>query len=321
MKKLILFFLLLSGVAYGQSNNTTNTKFTNGLAVPNGATQKPTSGLTAGALSYVTGVGLYVYNGSSWELLGLSSGGVTSFNSRTGIVVPEIGDYSSFYVPLTRSLTINGATQTLAADRTWTVTANTTNSLTNGYGLTGGVFDGSVARTWVADTASVSGLVSKLRLATNLTGYVKKATTITINGVTQDLSDNRIWTAGTVTSVGATAGTGISVSGSPITSSGNITITNTAPDQTVTLTGGTGISTSGTYPSFTITNTTPATNVTYTITLDANGEYDFTATGIRTSPAVTIYDSSGNTATYFYNNTTKKITNGIPSETITVTFI
>lgn len=36
--------------------------------------------------------------------------------------------------------------------------------------------------------------------------------------------------SGTVTSVGITAGTGISVSGSPITSSGNITVTNSAPD-------------------------------------------------------------------------------------------
>jgi len=61
-------------------------------------------------------------------------------------------------------------------------------------------------------------------------------------------------TTGTVTSVAASAGTGISVSGSPITGSGTITITNTAPDQTVVLTAGTGISTSGTYPSFTITN-------------------------------------------------------------------
>jgi hypothetical protein len=62
-------------------------------------------------------------------------------------------------------------------------------------------------------------------------------------------------TTGTVTSVAASAGTGISVSGSPITGSGTITITNTAPDQTVVLTAGTGISTSGTYPSFTIANT------------------------------------------------------------------
>jgi len=62
---------------------------------------------------------------------------------------------------------------------------------------------------------------------------------------------------GTVTQVNATAGTGISVSGSPITTSGTLTITNTAPDQTVSLTGGTGISTSGTYPNFTITNSSP----------------------------------------------------------------
>jgi len=47
------------------------------------------------------------------------------------------------------------------------------------------------------------------------------------------------------------AGTGISISGSYP----NQTFTNTAPDQTVSLTAGTGIAVSGTYPSFTIANT------------------------------------------------------------------
>ena len=61
-------------------------------------------------------------------------------------------------------------------------------------------------------------------------------------------------TTGTVTSVAATGGTGISVSGSPITSSGTLTITNTAPDQVVAISAGTGISVTGTYPSFTVTN-------------------------------------------------------------------
>jgi len=60
---------------------------------------------------------------------------------------------------------------------------------------------------------------------------------------------------GTVTSVAASAGTGISVSGSPITTSGTLTITNTAPDQVVAITAGSGISISGTYPNFTVTNT------------------------------------------------------------------
>jgi hypothetical protein len=60
---------------------------------------------------------------------------------------------------------------------------------------------------------------------------------------------------GTVTSVNLTAGTGISVSGGPITGSGSISVTNTAPDQVVSLTGAGTTTISGTYPNFTITST------------------------------------------------------------------
>ncbi len=70
--------------------------------------------------------------------------------------------------------------------------------------------------------------------------------------------------SGTVTSVGVTASTGISASVTNPTTTPNITITNTAPDQTVVLNSGTGISTSGTYPSFTITNTLPDQTVSLT---------------------------------------------------------
>jgi hypothetical protein len=61
-------------------------------------------------------------------------------------------------------------------------------------------------------------------------------------------------TTGTVTSVAASGGTGISISGSPITSSGTLTITNTAPDQTVSLSGGGTTTVGGTYPNFTISS-------------------------------------------------------------------
>jgi hypothetical protein len=61
---------------------------------------------------------------------------------------------------------------------------------------------------------------------------------------------------GTVTSVQLTAGTGISLGGTnPITTTGNITITNSDPDQTVVLGSGTGINVTGTYPNFTINST------------------------------------------------------------------
>jgi hypothetical protein len=70
---------------------------------------------------------------------------------------------------------------------------------------------------------------------------------------------------GTVTSVQLSAGTGISLSGTnPITTSGTVTVTNSAPDQTVTLSAGTGIGVSGTYPSFTVTNNAPDQTVALT---------------------------------------------------------
>jgi hypothetical protein len=124
-------------------------------------------------------------------------------------------------------------------------------------------------------TTDLSGTVTNAQLANSA---------ITINGTSTSLGGSI--SVGTVTSVDATAGTGISVSGGPITGSGSITVTNTAPDQTVVLTAGTGISTSGTYPNFTITNTAPSSGGTVT-SVGGTG----TVNGISLSGTVT---SSGN---------------------------
>ena len=121
----------------------------------------------------------------------------------------------------------------------------------------------------ISDTASM--LSPYLRSNVASATYVPQSRTITINGTAQDLSANRTFSVGTVTSVGLTAGTGISVSGSPVTGSGSMTVTNTAPDQTVVLNSGTGISISGTYPSFTITNTSPSSGGTVTSVGTNNG--------------------------------------------------
>lgn len=74
---------------------------------------------------------------------------------------------------------------------------------------------------------------------------------------------------GTVTSVTINPGTGISGGGN-ITTSGTLTITNTAPDQTVTFTG-TNISIGGTYPNFTLTGASQYTDAMAKASVSAGG--------------------------------------------------
>ena len=79
------------------------------------------------------------------------------------------------------------------------------------------------------------------------TGGGGSATDLTISGTSSPLTLN----SSTGTDVTITGGTGITLSGT----SGNATITNSAPDQTVSLTGA-GINVvTGTYPTFTVTGT------------------------------------------------------------------
>jgi hypothetical protein len=137
-------------------------------------------------------------------------------------------------------------------------------------------------------TTDLSGTITNAQLANS---------TITINGNSTALGGSV--SVGTVTSVAATAGTGISVTGSPITTSGTLNITNTAPDQTVVLTAGTGISTSGTYPNFTITNTAPSSGGTVT---SVTGTSPVTSTGGNT-PAIGLATAYGDTLNPYASKT------------------
>lgn len=82
--------------------------------------------------------------------------------------------------------------------------------------------------------------------------------------------------SGTVTSVDASGGTGILVTGGPITNSGTLHIINTLPDQVVTLTPGTGIGVSGTYPNFSIANTQSSGSTVTPAALTTSGDTNIT---------------------------------------------
>lgn len=128
---------------------------------------------------------------------------------------------SNTYVPLTRNITINGVTQDLSVDRTWTINALPSQTGNNGKWLT---TDGT--------NASWQTLYGNVSLFTNDAAYI----TLSSLSAGTDINYNNL--------------TGV--------------ITNTAPDQIVSLGSGTGISISGSYPNFTITNTSPSSGGTVT---------------------------------------------------------
>lgn len=200
----------------------------------------------------------------------LSGNATTATALATGRTIAITGDLAY------TSPSFNGSGNVTAAGTLATVNANvgsfTNASLTvNAKGLVTAVSSGTAPVTSVSGTAPIvsSGgatpAISITQATTSTNGYLsstdwntfngKQAALVsgtnikTVNGTTLLGSGNLA--VGTVTSVAATAGTGISVSGSPITTSGTLTITNTAPDQIVAISSGTGVSITGTYPSFT----------------------------------------------------------------------
>ncbi len=100
--------------------------------------------------------------------------------------------------------------------------------------------------------------------------------TLTINGNNLTISDGN---AVTLPQNIYTAGSGISMTGN--------TINNAAPDQTVTISNGTGITVAGSYPDFTLTNSSPDQPVTIT------GNGATTVTG--TYPDFTVSSTDNNT--------------------------
>jgi hypothetical protein len=86
--------------------------------------------------------------------------------------------------------------------------------------------DGSLIATAIKKTGGTSTqyLMADGSVST-LASYVPTSRTLTINGTAYDLTADRSWSVGTVTSVSASVPTGFAISGSPITSSGTLAIT------------------------------------------------------------------------------------------------
>ena len=156
--------------------------------------------------------------------------------------------------------------------------------------------------TFLKFKVNAKGLVTGATPVTNLDiegalGYIPtpETRTITINGIVRNLESDAVFvlssSGGTVTSVSVTSGTGISASVANPTTNPNITITNTAPDQVVSIASGTGINVTGTYPNFTVaaTSTGAVTSVTASTPLASSG---------GTTPNITISQAGVSTNGY-----------------------
>ena len=211
----------------------------------------------------------------------------------------------------------------------WNASTNTP-TLTSGVGTTGWYYIVNVAGTtnldgitdWnVGDWAIFDGTawqqVDNTDAVVSVNGFTG-AVSLTTSNINE--GTNLYYTDARARGV-LSAGTGISYNSS------TGVITNSAPDQTVSLTGGTAISTSGVYPNFTITNTAPDQVVSLTgagttsisgtypnFTITSNDQYVGTVTSVgitESSAALTITGSpittSGNINIGFAGNSTQYV--------------
>jgi hypothetical protein len=196
--------------------------------------------------SFTVGQVLYLSPYSAGQLMNTVP--PTGYAVQVGVVAYANSPNGSIYVKQTTPLAVSAST---IIGQVAVANGGTGAATLTGYVKGSGTSAMTASST--IPTTDLSGTITNAQLANSA---------ITINGSSTSLGGSV--SVGTVTSVAATAGIGISVSGSPITGSGTLTITNTAPDQTVALTSGTGISVTGTYPNFTVTNTAPSSGGTVT---------------------------------------------------------
>ncbi len=100
--------------------------------------------------------------------------------------------------------------------------------ITDKFGNVKSIFQKKITLTTTGSTGPatfVNNILNIPQYSSALTGYVPTSRRLEINGISYDLSADRSWSVGTVTSVGVSMPSAFAVANSPITSSGTIAIT------------------------------------------------------------------------------------------------
>lgn len=187
------------------------------------------------ALSFTAGSGAYnsttgvitiptntnqLTNGAAFiTLASLSAGAGISYNNTTGVIASTITQYTD---AMARA-SISGGTG-ISYNSTTGVITNTITQYTDAMARAS-ISLTTTGTSGAATYNSTTGVLNVPQYAPDLSGYVPTSRTLTINGTAFDLSANRSWSVGTVTSVGLSSATsGVTIGSSPITTSGTITL-------------------------------------------------------------------------------------------------
>ena len=242
---------------------TMSTQNANSVAITGGAID----GTTIGATTATTGKFTTVNASTSLTTptVQASNSGGLSLKNSAGTTQMSMGAGGGDNMSINVSTNLNGTNAQIDISPTGTGHVHINPTGTNSVQVNP-TSVGTIDNMTIGATTAVAGSFTNLSVTgtTKFDGAEGTAGQVLTSAGTGNTPTWTTPTTGTVTSVAATAGTGISVSGSPITSSGTLTITNTAPDQTVAIASGTGISVTGTYPNFTVTNTSPSSGGTVT---------------------------------------------------------
>jgi hypothetical protein len=183
-----------------------------------------------------------------------------TFTGNLGISVSANSTLGTIGITNTGVLSIIAGTGVTVNQANGNVTISSTGG-GGGAGVTSvGVAAASSTRLTVSGSPIVSSGTITIDLATTgISSGTYTYPTVTVDSYGRVIGISNAASVGTVTSVGVTPGFGIQVTGSPVTTSGNITILNTGVTR---LSAGSGISLSGSNGNVTISTATGAGTVT-----------------------------------------------------------
>jgi predicted heme/steroid binding protein len=245
-------WIVFDGTVWQKVDNTDSVTSVNGF----------TGAVTLTTTNISEGTNLYYLDSRARSAISLTttgSSGAATYSSVSGILnIPQYSLAGLGGVPDTRTLTINGTAYDLSANRSWSV--GTVTSVATTGPITGGTITGSgtigILQSGTAQdgylsstdwntfnnkqnaltltTTGNSGSATLVGATLNIPSYtlsglggVPDTRTLTINGTSYDLSVNRTWSVGTVTSITFSG----PLTGGTITGSGTVGILQASASQ------------------------------------------------------------------------------------------